>query len=50
MITMTSGSIGYILPDSSYRLETHGVKGSPLSAGCAEQAIVQGLVEMIGKP
>ncbi len=50
MITMTSGSIGYILPDSSYRLETHGVKGSPLSAGCAENAIVQGLVGMIGKP
>ena len=50
MITMTSGSIGYILSDSSYRLETHGVKGSPLSAGCAENAIVQGLVGMIGQP
>jgi neutral ceramidase len=48
MITMTSGSIGYILPDSSYRLMTHGVKGSPLKQGCAEQAIVQGLVDLIG--
>jgi Neutral/alkaline non-lysosomal ceramidase, N-terminal len=50
MITMTAGSIGYILADSSYLRITHGVNGSPLKAGCAQQAIVQGLVDLIRGP
>ena len=49
LITMTSGSIGYILADSSYVHPGHGVMGSPLKPGCAEKAIVQGLLELISR-
>lgn len=47
MITMTSGSIGYILADASYEHPGHGVMGSPLKQGCAEKAVVQGLIDLI---
>jgi hypothetical protein len=47
LITMTSGSIGYILADSSYVHPGHGVMGSPLKPGCAEKAIVDGLLDLI---
>jgi hypothetical protein len=42
VITMTAGAVGYILPDASYRHNSHGVAGSPLKAGCAETALIQG--------
>jgi len=48
MITMTSGSVGYILADSSYTHPGHGLMGSPIKAGCAEKAIVEGLLSMMG--
>jgi len=47
MITMTSGAIGYILSDASYEHPGHAVMGSPLKPGCAEKAVVQGLVDLI---
>ena len=47
MITMTSGSIGYILSDANYEHPGHGVMGSPLKQGCAEKAVVQGLIDLI---
>ena len=47
MITMTSGSIGYILADASYQHPGHAVMGSPLKQGCAEKAMVQGLIDLI---
>ena len=45
---MTSGSVGYILTDASYEHPGHGVMGSPLKPGCAEKAILDGLLSMIG--
>jgi len=46
MITVTSGSAGYILDDAT--LANPGqIKTGSLKAGCAENAIVQGLVEAI---
>jgi hypothetical protein len=47
VVSMIAGSIGYIMPDSSYAHLGHGVMGSPLKAGCAQQAIVGGLKPML---
>jgi hypothetical protein len=47
MITMTAGSVGYILGDANYLHPGHGVMGSPLKSGCAEHAVVQGLLDLI---
>jgi hypothetical protein len=46
MVTVTSGSVGYILDDATYA-NPGSIKTGSLKAGCAENAIVQGLVEMI---
>lgn len=47
LIGGTVGSIGYILPDSSYKVFSHSLGGTPIKAGCAEKAIEQGLAEMM---
>jgi hypothetical protein len=47
MITMVGESAGYIFTDASYAHPGHGVNGSRLKAGCAENAIVNGLVTLI---
>jgi neutral ceramidase len=39
--------IGYIADDASYDTPIFEVKGSPVARGCAEQAIVRGLSNMI---
>lgn len=49
MVSMTAGAVGYILPDSMYEHPGHGVFGSPLKQGCAQKAIVDGLVQLIKK-
>ena len=49
VVTMLAGSIGYILPDSAYVHPGHGVAGSSLKAGCAETAVVAGLVELAAR-
>lgn len=46
VITMTAGAVGYILPDSSYIRPGHGVMGSPLQSGCAENALLQGFAQL----
>jgi neutral ceramidase len=46
MVTVTSGSAGYILDDATLA-NPGSIKTGMLKAGCAENAIVQGLVEMI---
>ena len=46
MLTVTSGSVGYVLDDASYA-NPGKIKTGLLKPGCAENAIVQGLVEMI---
>lgn len=47
VISMTAGAVGYIFPDASYRHPGHGLYGSPLKAGCAEDAIVDGFKPML---
>ena len=46
MVTMANDRIGYIADDASY---DRPVNGAPLERGCAENRIVNGLVEMMGE-
>ena len=46
LIGGTAGSVGYIMPDASYAAYSHSLGGTPLKAGCAENAIDQGLAEL----
>ena len=46
-ISMMAGSVGYIVADDAYENPGHGVMGSPLKPGCAEHAIVDGLVQLL---
>ncbi len=39
VLTMTAGSVGYVLNDAAYAHPTHGVMGSPVKPGCATQAL-----------
>jgi hypothetical protein len=45
LVTVLAGSVGYVLDDAT--LASPGGKSGNLKAGCAENAIVQGLVGMI---
>jgi hypothetical protein len=47
VVTMTAGSVGYVLSDASYARPGHGLMGSPLQPHCAERAITDGLVRLI---
>ena len=49
MITHANGSSGYIPNDAEYENEGYEITTTRLKAGCAEDAIVNGLVEMIGR-
>jgi neutral ceramidase len=49
MITLTNDRVGYIADDAAYDRPIFEVNGSPMARGCAEDAIVGGLVEMIDK-
>jgi len=46
-MTNVNDRIGYIADDASYDTPIFEVKGSPVARGCAEQAIVRGLSDMI---
>lgn len=43
LITSTAGSVGYVLSDEAYKHYTHGVFGSKVRAGYAQEAIKQAL-------
>jgi|GEM_PF-1501868 len=47
LVTMTAGSVGYILNDSAYVHPGHGAFGSPVKPGCATQAISTGLNQLL---
>lgn len=47
LISMANDSLGYLLTDASYLHPGHAVNGSPLKPGCAESAIVDGLIHLI---
>jgi len=48
LITLAGESVGYIFADASYEHPGHGLTKSPLKPHCADQAIVEGLVQLIG--
>jgi neutral ceramidase len=47
MLTIANDRLGYIADDAAYDTPYFEVNGSPLARGCAENAIVNNLVEMI---
>ncbi len=47
MITLAGNSVGYVFADASYANPGHGLTKSPLKSGCAERAIVDGLIKLI---
>ncbi len=49
MITMTNDRIGYIIDDAAYDTPTFESRATPIQRGYAEAAIVNGLVEMMGR-
>jgi Neutral/alkaline non-lysosomal ceramidase, N-terminal len=49
MATHTNGAIGYIPNDAAFEPVSYEVTASRLKPGCAENAIVTGFLELIGK-
>jgi hypothetical protein len=53
LISMTAGYIGYIMSDHYYEDRGHGISSgvakSPLQSGCAESAIIKGLLDLMEK-
>jgi neutral ceramidase len=49
MITLSNGRVGYIVDDAGYDTPTFELGDSPLARGCAENGIVNNLVEMINQ-
>ena len=47
LLTMANDRIGYIADDAAYDTPLFEVNGSPLARGCAEDGIVDNLVQMI---
>ncbi|MFM2289512.1 MAG: hypothetical protein RL684_2655, partial [Pseudomonadota bacterium] len=47
MVTMAGDPVGYLLTDASYERPGHGIAGSPVKAGCADQAVVGGLLKLL---
>jgi hypothetical protein len=43
IVSMIAGDVGYVLPDSSYPAQGHGVMGSPVKPGCAGPALIKEL-------
>lgn len=46
VVTMTAGSVGYVLNDDSYRQPGHGAMGSPVKPGCAGPALAEGVARL----
>ena len=47
MVTLAGNSVGYVFTDASYVHPGHGLTKSLLKEGCADRAIVDGLVRLI---
>ena len=50
LATIVNDRVGYLPDDAAYDRPIFEVNGSPAARGCAEGAIVNGLVEMIRSP
>lgn len=48
VITQMAGSVGYVLPDSSYVHPGHGLRGSRLKPGCIETALPTSVATSLG--
>jgi neutral ceramidase len=49
MVTLANDRIGYIADDAAYDTPIFEVNGTPVARGCAENGIVNGLVDMINR-
>ena len=49
MVTLGNGRIGYILDDAAYETSYRESVGNAMKKGCAENTIVNGILEMMGK-
>jgi 6-phosphogluconolactonase (cycloisomerase 2 family) len=49
LVSIANDRIGYLPPDAAYDLPLFEVNGSPVVRGCAENAIVDGLSQMISE-
>jgi hypothetical protein len=50
MVTHCNGSSGYLPDDAAYQEISYEITTSRVKKGCAENAIVNGLVEMMDQP
>jgi neutral ceramidase len=48
MVTQTPNGVGYIATDTAYLLPAEKTVGNRIKAGCAEPAIINGFLEMMG--
>ena len=47
MVTHANGSVGYIPNDAAYEQPSYEIKSTRFKPGCAEGAIVNGLLDMM---
>jgi hypothetical protein len=47
VVTMTAGSVGYVLNDAAYVKPGHGATGSPVKPGCAPSVLPARVAELI---
>ena len=50
LATIVNDRVGYLADDAAYDRPIFEVNGSPAARGCAEGAIVNGLIDLIGAP
>jgi hypothetical protein len=50
MVTHGNGSSGYIPTDEAYKRVSYEIQVSNLKPGCAETAVISGLLDMMGEP
>lgn len=50
MLTLCNGSSGYVPSDDAYKRMSYEIQVTRLKAGCAEEAIVNGFLEMMEEP
>jgi hypothetical protein len=48
VLTMTAGSVGYVLNDAAYLKPGHGAMGSPVKPGCAPTILPQRVAQLVG--
>jgi hypothetical protein len=49
MVTHTNGAVGYIPDDAAYDQISYEITSTRLKRGCAESAIVNGFLDLMGQ-